>query len=98
QAQNIPQRINYQAVAHDATGNPLSNQSVSATVIIRSGSTTGTVVYQETHAVTTNQFGLFYYQIGGGSVVSGSMATINWGAQSHFLNTIVNGDDLGTVQ
>ncbi len=97
-AQSIPQLINYQAVAHNSNGGPLANQSVSATVIIRSGGATGPIVYQEAHAVTTNQFGLFYYQIGNGSIVSGTFSAINWGAQPHFLNTIVNGDDLGTVQ
>ncbi len=97
-AQSVPQLINYQAVAHNSAGSPLANQSVSATVIIRSGGATGPIVYQETHSVTTNQFGLFYYQIGSGTIVSGTFSAINWGAQPHFLNTVVNGDDLGTVQ
>ena len=59
--QNIPQRINYQAVAHDANGNILSNQSLNVTVSILSGSASGTIEYQETHTVNTNQFGLFYF-------------------------------------
>ena len=45
-AQSVPQLINYQAVAHNSAGSPLANQSVSATVIIRSGGATGPIVYQ----------------------------------------------------
>ena len=48
-SQNVPQKINYQAVAHDNNGEVLANASVSVTVGILSGSTTGTLVYEETH-------------------------------------------------
>jgi hypothetical protein len=96
--QNIPQRINYQAVAHDANGNVLSNQSLNVTISILSGSATGTLEYQESHNANTNQFGLFYFKIGDGSVLSGSMAGVNWGSTSHFVNINVDGNDLGTVQ
>ncbi|MCB9188250.1 MAG: hypothetical protein H6599_03100 [Flavobacteriales bacterium] len=97
-AQSVPQKINYQAVARDASGDLMKNASVSVDVSIISGSTTGTVVYNETHAVSTNNYGLFYFKIGEGSVVSGTMTGIAWGNADHFLNVKVNGDDLGTVQ
>ncbi|MEZ4808056.1 MAG: hypothetical protein R2815_11390 [Flavobacteriales bacterium] len=35
---------------------------------VRQGSATGTNVYRETHAVTTNAFGVFNAQVGGGTV------------------------------
>ncbi|CAG5079525.1 hypothetical protein CRYO30217_00966 [Parvicella tangerina] len=97
-AQSVPQKINYQAVARDGSGELITNSSVSVDISILSGSSTGTVVYEETHAVTTNNYGLFYFKIGEGSVISGSMTGISWGSADHFLNVQVNGDDLGTVQ
>ncbi|MCH2021851.1 MAG: tail fiber domain-containing protein [Saprospiraceae bacterium] len=88
-AQTVPQGINYQAVARDTTGNELSNQSLSVQFSILSGSATGTITWQETHAVTTNDYGLFTAIIGQGtSTGSGSSATfdaVDWGAAAHYL-------------
>lgn len=79
-----PQAINYQAVARDNSGNPLTNKNIGVRVGILSGSSTGTSVYSETHSVTTNQFGLFNIEIGRGVVQSGIFAQINWGSNTHF--------------
>lgn len=79
-----PQAINYQAVARDNSGNPLTNRNIGVRVGILSGSSTGTSVYSETHNVTTNQFGLFNIEIGRGVVQSGVFAQINWGSNTHF--------------
>ncbi|MCB9197951.1 MAG: hypothetical protein H6600_05780 [Flavobacteriales bacterium] len=97
-AQTVPQKINYQAVARDANGDLMTNTSVNVVVSIISGSTTGPIEYSESHAVSTNAYGLFYFKIGEGSVITGTMSSIAWGASDHFLNVQVNGDDLGTVQ
>ena len=53
-----PQAVKYQAVARNASGNPVSNQAVNLRISILQGSASGTVVYSETHASTTNNFGL----------------------------------------
>ena len=74
-----PQGINYQAVARNAAGNILANQNICVQSTITNGNG-GAVLYQETFNVTTNQFGLFTLSIGNGTVVSGTFATINWGA------------------
>lgn len=79
-----PQAINYQAVARDNSGNPITNRNIGVRVVILSGSSTGTSVYSETHNVTTNQFGLFNIEIGRGVVQSGIFAQINWGSNTHF--------------
>ena len=97
-AQSVPQKINYQAVAHDANGDVLANKNLNVTVGILSGSAVGTLVYEETHSVTSNQYGLFYFKIGEGVVSSGAMNTITWETTDHFVNVNVNGDDLGTTQ
>ena len=47
-------------------------------------------MYAERHAVTTNQFGLFTLSIGGGSVLSGTFSTINWGSGNKYIRTSVD--------
>ena len=88
-AQTVPQGINYQAVARDTNGVELTNQSLTIKLSVISGSSTGVVSWQETHAVTTNDFGLFTAVIGGGtSTGSGSSATfdvVDWGSGNHYL-------------
>lgn len=80
-----PQKINYQAVARDASGAILANRSVSIRFTIRDASTSGTSLFQETHSTTTNQFGQFSLAIGGGNLVSGNFSTINWAVNDKFL-------------
>ena len=82
-----PESINYQAVARDATGSILSNQIVSFRISILQGSISGTIVYQETHTKTTNEFGLVTLAIGSGTLLSGNFSTINWGASSFWIKT-----------
>ena len=79
-----PEMFNYQGVARDNGGNVLANQAIGLRLSILSGSISGTVEYVETHAVTTNNFGLFNVSIGGGTPMSGSFAGIGWGSNSHF--------------
>ena len=94
-----PEKINYQAVARDLSGTPLVNQSLVVIFQIRQGSPTGTSVYTETHAsVSTNQFGLFTAEIGGGIPSTGTFAAINWGGSLHYLSVIIDGIPMGTSQ
>ena len=87
----VPQGINYQAVVRDASGNQLSNQAISLRITILENNTT--TVYQETHAVTTNGFGLVNLVIGQGSAIQGAFSSIDWSAGSYFaqLETDVSG-------
>lgn len=80
-----PQRINYQAAARNAAGEVLKNQAISVRLSLLDGGPSGTVVFQEAHATSTNALGLFQLPIGGGSVLSGSMNSVNWGAGEKFL-------------
>ncbi len=94
-----PEKINYQAVARDISGNPLINQTLNVTYQIRQSSPTGTSVYTETHTgISTNQFGLFTAEIGGGIPSVGTFAGINWGAGLYYLYVEVNGDPIGSSQ
>ncbi|HRG88222.1 MAG TPA: hypothetical protein PLW44_04320, partial [Chitinophagales bacterium] len=80
-----PQKINYQAVARNASGTVLQNQAIAARFTIHDGSSSGQILYQETENVVTNQFGLFTTAIGGGTVVQGNFAAINWGNGNKYL-------------
>jgi hypothetical protein len=75
----VPQAINYQAVARTSQGLLIPNQQVSVRFSILESSINGTIIYQETATPTTNSFGLFTLGIGTGSPVTGTFAGINWG-------------------
>jgi hypothetical protein len=99
-----PELFNYQGVARDNSGNVLANQAIGLRITLHSGSPGGTTVYSETHAVTTNTFGLFAVEIGGGSVLSGTIAAINWGGNSYYVQTEMDASggtsytNMGTAQ
>ncbi|MDF1672521.1 MAG: hypothetical protein P1U41_03395 [Vicingaceae bacterium] len=93
-----PDLINYQAVARDLSGNPLVSTAVNITYDIRQNSSIGTIVYSETHNLTTNQFGLFTAEIGGGTPVTGTFAGINWSTGLYYLQVTVNGDVMAATQ
>ena len=59
-----PQLISYQAVARDLTGKVLSEKPISVQVEILRGSNAGTVVYTETHELTTTKTGTINLLIG----------------------------------
>lgn len=80
----IPQKINYQAVVRNASGDPVPNQSVALKLSITDGPT-GTASYAETHTLSTNSFGLVNLQIGTGTVVSGTFTNIDWKSGNKYL-------------
>lgn len=88
-AQNTPQKLSYQAVARNTAGVTINNQLIGVKAEIVDADQT-TALYVETHSVTTNQFGLFTLQIGGGTVSSGTFSTINWGGGNKFIRTSVD--------
>ena len=93
-AQSVPQGINYQAVARDASGAVLMNQALTIQFSVISDITTSAVSWQETHQDTTNDYGLYTSIIGQGTSTSvGSSAafdSINWGASNHLLKVEVD--------
>jgi uncharacterized protein (TIGR02145 family) len=82
-----PQKFSYQSVIRN-TGNQLViNQSVGVKISILQGSATGSAVYAETHNPLTNANGLATLEIGGGTVLSGNFANINWANGPYFVKT-----------
>ena len=83
-----PQGINFQAVVRDANGDELANQSVSLRMSILENNTV--TVYQETHTVTTNGFGLLNLVIGQGAITQGVFSDIDWSTGSFFAQSEVD--------
>ena len=89
QAQS-PESMNYQAVIRDVSGNIIASQAVGVRITLLQGNASGTNVYRETFSPTTTAYGLISLKIGTGTVVSGTFATIDWGANSHYVETAVD--------
>ena len=87
-----PQKMSYQAVVRNTNNTLVTNQSVSAKISILQGGVNGTPVYVETHFVTTNANGLLTLEVGNGTAVSGSMATVNWANGPFFLKSEIDPD------
>ena len=82
-----PQGMSYQAVVRDGSGALVTNQSVGMAISILQGSSLGTTKYAETHTITTNANGLVSLEIGKGTVIQGSLSTIDWGSGPYFVKT-----------
>jgi len=82
-----PDRLSYQAIVRNASGNVVANQSVGMRIAILKGSATGASVYVETQTRNTNASGLITLEIGGGIPVTGSFALVNWGQGPYFIKT-----------
>jgi predicted phage tail protein len=97
-----PQGIPYQAVMRNADGSVMASSAVSLTFKIHDGYATGTIVYQESHALTSNAHGLVSCVVGNGVVSQGNFASVNWGGGAKFLQVMVGSGatqvDLGTQQ
>jgi hypothetical protein len=72
----VPQGIQFQAIARDGLGTPLPSTSLDIRFTLRDPG--NAVVYQETHTVITDIFGLFEAVIGAGSPVLGTFPGIDW--------------------
>ena len=99
-----PQGIPYQAVARDNAGNLIKSQPISLRFSIHDVTASGTVVYSETHTVTTDALGLFSVNIGGGTATVGTLAGVNWGTGAKYTQVELdvtggsNYTDMGTTK
>ena len=81
-----PQGFSYQAVVRD-NGVIIANQLVSVEFAIVEN---GIALYEETHSVNTNQFGLLTAVIGEGAVLNGDFGTLDWASGDYMLNVKIN--------
>ncbi len=82
-----PQKMSYQAVIRNTSGNLIVDTPVGIKISILQGSTSGTEVFSETHNPTTSSNGLASIEIGAGTPITGTFATINWGLGPFFIKT-----------
>ena len=86
----IPQTINYQAVARYTNSNlPIPHQPVTVNFKIRQGGILGSLLFDETHLDSTDDCGLFNLKIG--SVKPAAFKQIDWSTGNKFLEVNING-------
>ncbi len=85
-----PEKFTYQAVVRNASNSLVANAQVGVRVNILQGSASGNAVYSESHMATTNANGLITVNIGGGSVLHGTFASIDWANGPYFLKTDID--------
>ncbi|MGE5943775.1 MAG: hypothetical protein ACM31G_05480 [Flavobacteriales bacterium] len=85
-----PEKVSYQAIVRANDNSLVVNAVVSIRIIIRQNTTTGTVVYQETHSKSTNANGLVSLEIGTGTASIGAFNQIAWSQGPYFIETQVD--------
>ncbi len=81
----VPQGFNYQAIARNNSGAVIANQNIGLEIKLRQTTATGTVVYSETHSVTSSTIGLLNLVVGAGTVTTGTFSSIDWPAGPYFI-------------
>ena len=93
----VPQGINYQGIARDASGQALKGVSVTLLFELYDNISGGNLVFNETTSKTTDvQTGIFTHVIG--SVNSSGFTGIAWATGSKYLQVSVNGTVTGRQQ
>jgi hypothetical protein len=90
-----PQSFSYQTVIRDGNGDLVANQLVSLQFVVLNGALPGTVVYAETHQVTSNSLGIVNLAVGEGTVETGDFGLIDWSSGPFYLK--VKADITGGV-
>lgn len=100
-----PQLMNYQGIARDLKGNPISNQTISIQIKLLPTADASIAEYQETQVVKTNEFGLYSLQIGNGSSTSvNTIKDVKWETGNKYIKVAIdlsgnnNYMDIGTNQ
>ena len=83
----VPEKMSYQAVIRNSSGVLVINSNVGIRIQILQSTEFGAAVFVETHSTTTNENGLATIEIGGGTVVTGTFAGIDWSTGVYFLKT-----------
>lgn len=87
-----PEKINYQAVIRNSTGELVTSQDVGLKVSVLNEISTGSVLYSEEHIAATNAYGQVAIQIGDGTNPSSDFNAIDWGVSDKFLKLEVDID------
>ena len=82
-----PEKMTYQVVIRDSQNKLVKNQSIGMRISVLQGSSSGTAVYVETQNQVSNSNGLVSFEIGSGTVVSGSFSAIDWGNGPFYIKS-----------
>ncbi|MDN3695417.1 collagen-like protein [Chryseobacterium tructae] len=83
----VPEKMSYQAVIRNGSGQLLNNQGIAVKASILQGSPAGTLVYSERLTGNTNANGLITMEIGTGTILSGTFTSIDWPSGNYYLKT-----------
>lgn len=98
------QPLSYQSIIHFPDGRVVESQPVSVKISVFMGNAFDTVIYSETHRVTTTVTGLISVMIGNGRDKTGDFSSIDWNADKYFMRMEVETSagggysDAGTMQ
>ena len=87
-----PQKMSYQAVIRNSSNALVTSSLIYMQVSILQGTNP---VYVEQHNPATNADGLISIEIGDGTVISGSMSSIDWSSGTYYIKTEVDLDGMG---
>lgn len=87
EAQNVPSGMSYQAIMRNSSSELLTNKNVGVRIRIRQRSSSGNIVYAETHETKTNGNGVLSLVIGNGIVLQGNFQSIDWSDGPFFVQT-----------
>jgi hypothetical protein len=90
-----PTKFKYQAVARDPNNQPYSNTTLRIRFALLENSASGFVRYSEEHTVSTSALGVFEANIGGGTVLQGSLNGVLLGEYAYFLRVELNPQPIG---
>jgi hypothetical protein len=93
----VTEGFNYQAVARDAVGEILPNTDIELQMIVAINPDGSGAVYQETHFVSSDAFGMVNVVIGEGTPNVGIFNEINWDDSAHYLSIRMNFDGTDAV-
>jgi hypothetical protein len=84
-----PAKLSYQAVIRNSSGAVVANTPIGMRISILQGSSTGATVYAEVYTPNpvSNTNGLISVEIGGGTVITGTWAGIDWSKGPFFVKT-----------
>jgi hypothetical protein len=85
----VPNNISFQAIVRDNlnNGNLIINKDLNIKISILKDSISGSIVFEETHKVKTNSYGLITILIGQGQSILGRLENIPWHITNYFIKT-----------
>ena len=84
-----PNSFKYQTVVRDAASYIIADHNVGFKISIIQNDASGTTIYTETHAVTTNEFGLVNLNIGEGTTTD-NFSSIDWSNGPYFIKVALD--------